>query len=396
MSVLFWVLVGIVSYGYFGYPVLAAITARVLNRRVRKGPCHATVSVVIAAYNEERSIIDRLRNVLESDFPANRLEVVVASDGSSDRTVERAETVDDERVRVLDLPRQGKADALAEGARHARGEILVFTDANTVFRPDALSMMVRNFADPDVGGVAGRTAYRIGDDAESTGRGEDLYWRYDTWLKELESLTGSVVSAHGGMYAVRRSLFRPVEDPAVTDDFAISTAVVAQGKRLVFEPEALGYEETMARSDTEFRRRVRLMTRGIRGVILRRDLLNPTHHGFYAVSLMSRKLLRRLLPVCFPPMLLSSAALAPTSSFFTVVTCAQLSFLALALAGWAFRGSTLGKVAPLYVPLFFVLANLASLAAIWNVARGRRIARWTPHRHTQDGGPARQFQPTNG
>jgi hypothetical protein len=159
--------------------------------------------------------------------------------------------VDPTRVQVLDLPRRGKAAALADGAYHATGEILVFTDANTMFEPNALAMLARNFADPDVGGVAGRTQYVVAAEAESAGRGEDLYWRYDTWLKSLETKTGSVVSAHGGMYAIRRALFRPVEDPAVTDDFAISTAIVAQGKRLVFEPAAVGRERTMATLATD-------------------------------------------------------------------------------------------------------------------------------------------------
>jgi cellulose synthase/poly-beta-1,6-N-acetylglucosamine synthase-like glycosyltransferase len=285
------------------------------------------------------------------------------------------------RVQVLDLPRRGKAAALADGAHHATGEILVFTDANTMFEPDALAMLVRNFADPDVGGVAGRTGYVVAAEAESAGRGEDLYWRYDTWLKGLETKTGSVVSAHGGMYAIRRGLFRPVEDPAVTDDFAISTAIVAQGKRLVFERDAFGKECTMAESGTEFRRRVRLMTRGLTGVLLRRSLLNPFRYGFYSVALVSRKVLRRVVPLAFAPLVLATLLLAPTSRFFAALAVAQVAFVALALGGWALRGTALGKQPLFYVPFFFTLANVASLVALWNVVRGMRIEVWTPQRH---------------
>jgi len=387
----FWTLVAVVAYGYAGYPLVAAVAGRILDRRVRKGPCTPLVSVVIAAHDEEEDIVPRVRNALASAYPPDRLEVVVASDGSSDRTVALASAIDPDRVQVLDLPRVGKAAALAEGAARARGEILVFSDANTMFRPDAVALLARNFHDPDVGGVAGRVGYVVAADAESSGRGEDLYWRYDTWIKGLESRTGSIVSAHGGMYAIRRALFRPVEDPAVTDDFAISTAVVDQGMRLVFEPDAVGWERTMSRSGQEFRRRVRLMTRGLQGVLLRRRLLDPFRHGFYAVALGSRKLLRRLLPLAFPPLLGAALLLAPGSAFYGALAWCGAAIVALALAGWALRGTRLGKLPPFYVPFYFFLANAASVLALLNVLKGNRIERWTPHRHG-DGG-ARTGQP---
>lgn len=382
MTVLFWILVALIGYGYFGYPLTAALVGHLMDRRVRRAPVTPTLSVVIAAYDEADGIGAKIRNVLASDYPEGRLEVVVASDGSTDDTVTVAASVAPvDRVRVLDLPRRGKAAALADGVRAASGEVLVFTDANTVFRPHALAMLARNFADPEVGGVAGGTGYVLEDEAESAGRGEDLYWRYDSWIKALESQTGSVVSAHGGMYAIRRDLFRPVEDPAVTDDFAISTAVVEQGKRLVFDGEAVGYEKTMVKSGSEFRRRVRLMTRGLQGVLLRRRLLNPFRYGFYAVALASRKVLRRVVPLAFPPLLAVSLVLAPTSAFFAACAGAQLLFLAAASAGWALRSTPLGKSTLLCVPFFFVLANVASMLALWNLLRGSRIERWTPQRH---------------
>lgn len=381
MATAFWVLAAVVFYGYFGYPVTLAVAARLLDRRVAKGPVTPKLSVIVAAYEEAGTIRARVENALASLWPHDQLEVVVASDGSTDGTVERASEVDPARVRVLDLPRRGKAAALESGAAHASGEILVFTDANTMFRPDALAQIAFNFADPSVGGVAGRTCYEVADEADSSGKGEDLYWRYDTWLKGLESRTGSVVSAHGGIYAVRRELFRPVEDPAVTDDFAISTAVVDQGYRLVFEPDAVGVERTMAGGGTEFRRRIRLMTRGLRGVLLRRRLLNPLRHGFYAVALGSRKVLRRLLPLTFPPLLVLSLALASTSALFMLLATGQLLFLTLAGLGWLTRGTVIGKQKPLFIPYYFCLANLASIAALVNVLKGERIERWTPQRH---------------
>jgi cellulose synthase/poly-beta-1,6-N-acetylglucosamine synthase-like glycosyltransferase len=393
MDLLFWCLIAVIAYTYAGYPLVALAAGTVLRRKVRKETAESpSVSVIVAAYDEADGIQDRIRNLLESNYPKDRLEIVIASDGSTDRTVELASSFDARSVRVLDLPRRGKAAALVAGAAQARGDILVFTDANTVFDRDALRALVSNFADPDVGGVAGHTTYLVGDATESAGRGEGLYWRYDTWLKRLETMTGSVVSAHGGMHAMRRELFRGVEDPAVTDDFAISTSVVAQGKRLVFEPGALGFEQPMASTGSEFSRRVRLMTRGLRGILLRRELLNPFRSGFYAVAFASRKVLRRVLPLTFPLLLVASLALAREGTVYALFAAGQVTVLAAAALGWALRRTPAGRSPILYAPFFFSMANLASVAALWNVARGRRVERWTPQRHegaVAVGGPSR-------
>jgi cellulose synthase/poly-beta-1,6-N-acetylglucosamine synthase-like glycosyltransferase len=381
MIIAFWCLAAVIAYTYAGYPLVVLAAGTILRREVRKGNARPALSVVVAAYDEADGIEARIRNLLDSAYPSDRLEVVVASDGSTDDTVKLASRVDQERVRVLDLPRGGKAAALARGAAEAKGEVLVFTDANTVFHRDALAALVSNFADPDVGGVAGHTTYQMLEDTEAAGRGEGLYWRYDTWLKRLETRTGSVVSAHGGMHAVRRELFRPVEDPAVTDDFAISTAVVTQGKRLVFEPLALGQEEPMTSTGSEFQRRVRLMTRGLRGIILRRELLNPFRYGFYSVAFASRKVLRRLVPLTFPPLLVTSVALAGEGVGYALFAAALLSVVAGAVLGWALRRTSVGRSPLLYAPFFFCMANLACVVALWNVVRGRRVERWTPQRH---------------
>jgi cellulose synthase/poly-beta-1,6-N-acetylglucosamine synthase-like glycosyltransferase len=383
MAIVFWCLAAVIAYTYAGYPLVVLAAGTILRREIRKGNARPSLSVVVAAYDEADGIEARIRNLLASAYPSDRLEVVVASDGSTDDTVRLASRFAPDRVRVLDLPRAGKAAALARGAAEARGDVLVFTDANTVFHRDALAALASNFADPDVGGVAGHTAYDVLDETEAAGRGEGLYWRYDTWLKRLETRTGSVVSAHGGMHAVRRELFRPVEDPAVTDDFAISTAVVAQGRRLVFEPRALGYEQPMTSTGSEFQRRVRLMTRGMRGIVLRRELLNPFRHGFYSVAFASRKVLRRLVPLTFLPLLVTSVVLALSGdgAGYTLFAAAQLLVVAAAVLGWTLRRTFVGRSPLLYAPFFFCMANLASVVALWNVVRGRRVERWTPQRH---------------
>src|SRR5262245_24453420 len=304
----FWSSIAFLVYAYGGFALLVGAVGLWQRRGVRKLPITPSVSVIIAAYNEEKVIAERLENALAFDYPRDRLQILVASDGSTDRTDEIVAHYADQGVLLLSLPRRGKIRTLNAAVARATGKILVFTDANIMCRPDTLRTLVANFADPRVGGVAGHTTYTLDPDSESSSYGERLYWRYDTWLKKLESQTGSIVSAHGGLYAIRRVLFRPIPDGAVTDDFAISTSVVAQGYRLVFEPEALATEVAVPEAQREFRRRVRLMTRGLRGVFLRRRLLNPLRYGFYSVVLASHKLARRLVPAALVIIAVTSIA----------------------------------------------------------------------------------------
>jgi cellulose synthase/poly-beta-1,6-N-acetylglucosamine synthase-like glycosyltransferase len=377
----FWLSLLVIGFSYLGFPLLVMLVGRLRNRVVEKRPITPRMSLIIAAYNEEDCIAERLENALASDYPGEALEIIVASDGSSDRTEEIVASFAPRGVRLLRLPRQGKIPALTAAVAEARGEILVFSDANTIVDPGALRAMASNFADASVGGVAGHTGYTIQDGSDSSSHGENGYWRYDTWIKELESRTGSVVSAHGGLYALRRELFQAPADTAVTDDFIISTGVVEQGRRLVFEPAARAYEVAVPRMNREFSRRVRLMTRGLRGVSLRRRLLNPARYGFYAVVLFSHKILRRLVPVALLVLLVSSLYLSPQGNVFLVALMAQLGIYSFAAVGYLTRSRRVGGCRCFYVPFFFCMANLAALVALVRFARGERVTLWQPQRH---------------
>jgi cellulose synthase/poly-beta-1,6-N-acetylglucosamine synthase-like glycosyltransferase len=376
-----WVSLGLVCYAYAGFPALLFLASVLRPRRVRQRPVTPTMTLIIAAYNEEECIGERLENALAADYPPNALDIIVASDGSSDGTERIVAGYRERGVRLLSLPRRGKIAALDDAARHARGTILVFSDANTVVAPDALRAIARNFADLSVGGVVASTGYRIEGVGESSRRGESLYWRYDTWLKRLESRTGSVVSAHGGLYAIRRSLYQAPADGAVTDDFSISTAVIAQGYRLVFEPDARAWELPVPTAKREFGRRVRLMTRGMRGVARRRALLNPFRHGFYSLVLLTHKVIRRLLFVPLVALFAATAALNGQHPAYSVALLVQLLFVALAGLGFVLRGTRLGGLKLFYVPFFFCLANLAAVLAFVRFVRGERIVSWQPQRH---------------
>jgi cellulose synthase/poly-beta-1,6-N-acetylglucosamine synthase-like glycosyltransferase len=377
----FWLAIAWLAYIYGGFVLLVAAVGWFRQRAVRTGPATPPATLVIAAFNEEAVIGERIENALAMDYPAGQLDVLVAADGCTDATEDIVRRYGPRGVRLVSLPRLGKIRALNAAVEHARGEILVFSDANVMCRPDALRAMARSFADPSVGGVAGRTVYRLEARGESNGRGERLYWDYDTRLKQLESATGSIVSAHGGLYAIRRSLYRPVPDPAVTDDFAISTGVIEQGYRLVFEPDAVGSEFAVGQARREFGRRVRLMTRGLRGVLLRRRLLNPFRFGFYSVVLFSHKVLRRLAPVPLVALAAASAWLAPSHWLYATAAAGQGAFYALGLAGFALRGAAVGRLKPLYVPFYFCMANVACALAVAQLLAGRRIELWQPQRH---------------
>jgi len=379
---IFWLSIAFLFYAYGGFALLVGFVGLVQRRGVRKLPITPSVSLIIAAYNEEKVIAERLDNALAMDYPRERLQILVASDGSSDRTEDIVATYASKGVLLLSLPRRGKIQTLNAAVARATGKILVFTDANIMCRADTLRELVANFADASVGGVAGHTAYTLDPDSESSSYGERLYWRYDTWLKKLESQTGSIVSAHGGLYAIRRVLFRPIPDGAVTDDFAISTSVIAHGYRLVFEPKALATEVAVPEAQREFRRRVRLMTRGLRGVFLRRRLLNPRKYGFYSVVLASHKLARRLVPVSLAILGVASLAAWSQGPTYQAAVLAQAFFYGMAAVGYLLRRSRMGRLRLLYIPFYYCMANVACSVAWVHALRGRRIEVWQPQRQS--------------
>ena len=379
---IFWASIAFLFYAYGGFALLVGLVGLVQRRGVRKLPITPSVSLIIAAYNEEKVIAERLENALAMDYPRDRLQILVASDGSTDGTDDIVASYASRGVLLLSLPRRGKIRTLNAAVARATGKILVFTDANIMCRADTLRALVANFADASVGGVAGHTTYTLDPASESSSYGERLYWRYDTWLKTLESQTGSIVSAHGGLYAIRRVLFRPIPDGAVTDDFAISTLVVAQGYRLVFEPEALATEVAVPEAQREFRRRVRLMTRGLRGVFLRRRLLNPRKYGFYSIVLASHKLARRLVPVSLAILGVASLAAWSHGPLYQAAVLAQAFFYGMASVGYLLRRSPMGRLRLLYIPFYYCMANVACSVAWVHALRGRRIEVWQPQRQS--------------
>lgn len=377
---LFWASVGIIVYSYVGFSIILIIWGTLRRRRVHKQQITPSMSLIIAAYNEEQGIAQKIENSLALDYPKQLLEIIIASDGSDDRTNEIVRQYEPQGVKLLSFPRRGKIFALRDAVAVAKGEILVFSDANTEYHPCALRKLAENFADPTVGGVCGNQQHKKHQTRDNASEGEGLYWRYDKWLKHSETRTGSIVSADGAIYAIRRELFQMPASTAVTDDFAISTAVIEQGYRLVFDAEALVYEDPMPSAEKEFRRKVRIMNRGLRGVILRRKLLNPFRYGFYSLTLFSHKVLRRLVPFFLITLLLSSLLLMNHSPFYLSAAILQIAFYSWAGISYFLRSTSVGRHKIFYIPFFYCLANAAAFVAILQLLAGKRIEFWNPQR----------------
>lgn len=366
----------LVAWVYAGYPLALVALGLVRPRPRRRAPIELPLSVIVAAHDEVEVIAGKVANVLRSDYPPELLELIVASDGSQDGTVEAARRAG--ATRVLDLPRIGKLAALNRAEQVASGEILVFTDADSLFEPGTLRRLVSNFADERVDGVAANVVRFVEEDGRPVARGEGLYWRYERLLKRLEDGVGSVVSASGHLYAVRRSAFAPSTETAGTDDFLISSQVVRAGGRLAFDEEAVVLVATPEEGGTELRRKVRVMNRGLRSILALGDALLPTRTGLYALEVIFHKLLRRFVAFFLVALVASSAVLAARSPVWWLVLAPQLAFYALAAAGGLLARTRWGRLRPLWIPYYFCLANGAAALAVLSLLAGVRFTTWEP------------------
>ncbi len=365
VKVLFWLSLGALAWTQVGYPFFAAALARVRSRPVRKGEFMPSVSLIIAAHDEEDVIERRLANLLALDYPSEQLEILVASDASNDRTDELVQAVAarEPRVRLLRCERGGKVAAQNEAVRETSGEILAFTDANAQWQPDALRKLVRNYADGDVAYVCGSSVYET---AEGTNR-EGTYWRFEGWLRRNESKLGSITGGIGAIYTVRRSDYVDV-DPRFGHDLALPYLMVQQGRRAVYDPEALASEKPSRDIEDEYHRKVRMFEHCwlivLRGKMLRG--LGPT----YLLEVLSHRHLRYASGLLHLILLGSSIALVGEGLVYQVTLGVQLGLLLAAAFGVA--------IARYYVLVTW--ATVVSLVrylrfgvpAIWAKAEGTR------------------------
>lgn len=372
----FWGAVAVIAWVYAGYPIVLGIAATLRHRPVRKGPVEPTVSVIVCAYNEARHIRRKLDEVLALDYPAERLEVIVASDGSTDATDEIVREYGP-RVKLLAIGhRGGKTAAQNAAVAIATGEILVFSDVTTIYPRGNLRAMVANFADPSVGCVSGDLLYRRDPgNGSPEAEGRAVFWGYERQLRLWESRVHSMIGAAGCAYAMRRHLYLPL-DPAVISDFVGPGKVTERGFRTVLETGAPAYEPTESRSlGEELHRRARIITRGLRGAFHMPALLNPLRHPWLAMQLWSHRVLRWLVPVFLLALLASSVPLAVSGGAYAAALALQLAIYGAGGVAWGLERLRV-RVPGAFVPLYFCLVNLAPLLALTWLARGEKKIVW--------------------
>lgn len=373
-SLFFWSAALLLVHTYFLYPLILIGLDRIDRRRSARRPNGTeelpSVSMVVAAYNEASCIGAKLQNSLGLDYPRDRFQLIIGSDGSTDGTDEIVRREGDGRVLLSPGPRGGKTTVLNRCVPIASGDIVVLTDANTHLDEGALRALVRPFEDPEVGAVVGKLRLFNPTQPEFE---ESAYWSYESMIKQYEGKHGAVMGANGGLYAIRRRLFTLLPSSTIVDDFVIPLRILEHGYRVVYAPDAIAYEETTEDYDREFGRRARIAAGNFQSIQMLPGLLSPLA-GFPAFAFWSHKLLRWMAPALMLLALVSNALLLDRP-FYQATFAAQLGFYALAFAGRRalFRG-TLRRAAS--VAYYFVTMNLAIAVGFWRFLRHSQRPAW--------------------
>lgn len=377
MRILFWVLLVLIAYCYIGYPVLLSVLAAARPKRVKKGEYFPTISIVMTVCNEERIIMRRIRNLLSLDYPSPQMEILIGSDGSTDRTNTIIQNVKDERLHFIPYrQRKGKMARINQLTSVARGEIVVFADARQVFESAALRELVSNFNDPSVGCVSGELIFSTKEGA--TAEGINLYWEYEKWLRQMESRLHSMIGATGAIYAIRRELFSPAPENVILDDVYIPLRIVLKGYRAVLENRALAFDSAASNPKEEFTRKARTLAGNYQLFFLLPGVFNPFASPL-AIQVFSHKVLRLMIPF-FLMLVFGISMFLNADLMFRLFLWVQIAFYAMAMMGALTRNSersVLKLVSKLcYVPYVFCLLNFSALAGFWRFITATQEVMW--------------------
>ncbi len=370
---IFWVAVGLIAFTYAGYSLLILVISRVVRNPVHRADILPRVTFLITAYNEEKNLATKIEQTLALDYPADKLELIVASDGSTDRTDDIVRSFASRGVKLIRVEgRVGKTETQNQAVRAASGDVVIFSDATTRYEQSAIRRLVRNYADATVGAVSGRYEY-FNPHGASIGVGSILFWKYENLIKTLQSDIKTITGCCGCIYSVRRSAYRPLP-PEIISDLCEPLKVLESGFRIVFEPEAIAYEETTEKTREEFNMRVRVVTRGMRGMLYMRPLFNPFRHGFVSLQLLSHKVLRWFVPL-FMAVAFAANAFLLDRPFYLGTFLLQAAFylaaaLGLAAERWRFRAALVS------VPLYFMTVNIAAVVAMYRIWKGYKAVTW--------------------
>jgi len=389
MRVVFWVCLFIVFYSYIGYGILLYIIVRLKRlfrgRAIERGGVYEpAVTLIVAAYNEEEFVRRKVANTLELDYPADKLEIVFVTDGSTDGTPGILRGYD--RIRVMHEPgRSGKAAAMNRAMRTVRTPIVVFCDANALLNREAIRNLVRHYRDPRVGGVAGEKKISADATGKAAAAGEGLYWKYESALKSLDAQLYTVVGAAGELFSLRTEFYEEMHREILLDDFVLSMKVCQKGFRVEYEPDAFAIETSSQDMKEERKRKVRISAGAFQSILLLRDLLNPFAYPLVAFQFVSHRVLRwTITPVCLVLVLLANTILVGRGAgiVYSVLLAGQLLFYALAFTGWvlANRGS---KSRVLFVPYYLLFMNVSVFMGFYRWCKGGQSVLWEKARRNE-------------
>jgi poly-beta-1,6-N-acetyl-D-glucosamine synthase len=370
--IIFFVSLAVLVYTFVGYPLLILCLGW-RRRTVRTGKSDRKVTLLICAYNEEKVIGEKIANSLALDYPKDKLEIIVVSDGSSDRTNQIMNSYSDLRLTCLTYAdRGGKVKALNTGMTHISGDIVVLTDANVMLEPDAITKLTAVFADGTVGCAVGNTILRSPDGGVS---GEGIYSRYEKRIHSAEENFRTMITVDGALYAIGREYVTPLPPDTITDDWFMATGVLEKGKRIVYVADAVGYEDTAESVAGEFKRKVRMIAGGYQSLFRRAGLfLNPLRYPAISFMIISHKLLRWTAMIFMLLLLAATILLGTVHPFFVAFALCQALFYLLALIG---RWGQEGRVAIVfYLPYYFTAVNWAALVGLWKYLSGGQKVTW--------------------
>lgn len=379
MKILFILSLALIFYVYLGYPIIIYLLSMIIRKNVNKDDSFRPfVSIITSAFNEEHGIEKTLQNKLELDYPSNKLEIIIVSDESTDQTDEIVKKYEKRGVRLIrQEPRAGKTSALNLAVPQAKGEIIVFSDANSIYQSDAIIKLVRNFNDPDVGYVTGKMIY-ANPDGSTVGDGCSAYMKYENLLRKLESSVGSIVGVDGGVDAVRKELYKPMNQDQLPD-FVLPLNVVKQGYRVVYEPEAKLNENSLNSAEDEYRMRIRVTLRALWALKDMKELLNIKQYPIFSWQLWSHKVLRYLCFIFLMTAYISNGFLIERGLSYQIFFGVQsfiyvTAFLSQRLSGKGYNVSIMRFI------YYFILINMACAHACVKFVFGQKVVVWNPRK----------------
>ena len=392
LEIVFWVMLFAVFYTYLGYGLIIYLLVKLrrLTGHARSQPDNTAflpdVMLVVPAYNEHAYIAEKVRNSLALDYPSDKLSLFFVTEGSTDGTTELLEQMAATNPRISVMggqQRLGKIEAVNRAMRQIHSPFVIFTDANTNLNPEAVRQIIRHFADPQVGAVAGEKRIDVFASEAAVGSGEGLYWKYESLLKRLDTELHSVVGAAGELFAIRTELYQPVEKDTLLDDFVISLRIAERGYRVIYEPEAYALERPSFSVGDEKKRKVRIAAGGFQAIARLHPLLNVFRYGWLSFQYTSHRVMRwAVAPFCLPLLLLLNIALVvvPGSGFFSPVLyqgllIGQVIFYASALAGYYLEDRRI-RIKILFVPYYFSFMNSCALLGYLRYRRGTDTGIW--------------------